>query len=71
MHEDIGLDDDELVRLSTKKLNELLKMRKIDKERQKELKYRRRTLKNRYIKLLDLQTDEFTRIKPFVLLTVK
>ena len=47
--EDVGLDDIELVRISTKDLNRHLKRRNIDKKRQKEIKARRRTLKNRFI----------------------
>ncbi len=54
MLEDIGLDDEELMRISTKDLNKLLKKRKIDKDRQKEVKNRRRTLKNRYFKFKTL-----------------
>ena len=45
--EDIGLSDQELVMLSTKDLNKLLKRKNIPKERQKQLKQERRTLKNR------------------------
>jgi hypothetical protein len=48
MMEDVGLDDIQLVKISTKDLNRHLKRRGIDKERQKEVKARRRTLKNRY-----------------------
>lgn len=48
MMEDVGLDDIQLVRISTKDLNRHLKRRNIDKARQKEVKARRRTLKNRY-----------------------
>merc|ERR1712037_956284 len=44
---DIGLSDQELVTMSTKEINKLLKKRGIDKDRQKELKQERRTLKNR------------------------
>lgn len=47
MMDDVGLDDIELVRISTKDLNRHLKRRNIDKNRQKEIKARRRTLKNR------------------------
>ena len=45
--EDVGLDDVELVQISTKELNRHLKKKNIDKPRQKEVKARRRTLKNR------------------------
>ena len=45
--DDIGLDDDNLITIETKVLNSLLKKRKIDKNRQREVKIRRRTLKNR------------------------
>jgi len=44
---DTGLSDQELVTMSTREINKLLKKRGIDKERQKELKQERRTLKNR------------------------
>jgi len=44
---DIGLSDQELVTMSTKEINKLLKKKCIDKDRQKELKQERRTLKNR------------------------
>jgi len=44
---DIGLSDQELVTMSTKEINKLLKKRNIPKERAKELKQERRTLKNR------------------------
>ena len=47
MMDDIGLDDDNLITIETKVLNSLLKKRKIDKNRQREVKIRRRTLKNR------------------------
>ena len=45
--EDIGLSDQDLVKLSTKDLNRLLKKKNIAKERQKQIKQERRTLKNR------------------------
>lgn len=48
MMEDVGLDDIELVQITTKDLNRHLKRRGIDKRRQKEVKARRRTLKNRF-----------------------
>jgi hypothetical protein len=48
MMEDVGLDDVELVRISTKDLNRHLKKRGIEKKRQTEVKQRRRTLKNRF-----------------------
>ena len=44
---DIGLSDQDMVGLGTKDLNKLLKNRKITKNRAKELKAERRTLKNR------------------------
>merc|ERR1711935_1178879 len=44
---DIGISDQELVAMSTKEINKLLKKSGIPKERQKELKEERRTLKNR------------------------
>jgi len=44
---DIGISDQELVTMSTKEINKLLKKSGIPKERQKELKEERRTLKNR------------------------
>jgi len=44
---DIGLSDQELVMMSTKDLNKKLKKNNITKDRQKELKQERRTLKNR------------------------
>jgi hypothetical protein len=47
MMEDVGLDDIELVRISTKDLNRHLKKKGVEKNRQKEVKARRRTLKNR------------------------
>jgi hypothetical protein len=47
--EDIGLDDSDLRTIKTKDLNNLLKKKKIDKNRQKEIKQRRRTIKNRYV----------------------
>jgi len=55
MMDDVGLDDIELVRISTKDLNRHLKRRNIDKNRQKEIKARRRTLKNRYILLSEFR----------------
>jgi len=45
--EDVGLDDIQLIRISTKDLNKHLKMHGVHKDRQKEVKARRRTLKNR------------------------
>jgi hypothetical protein len=47
MMEDVGLDDIELVRISTKDLNRHLKKKGVEKNRQNEVKARRRTLKNR------------------------
>jgi hypothetical protein len=47
MMEDVGLDDIELVKISTKDLNRHLKKKGVEKNRQKEVKARRRTLKNR------------------------
>ena len=44
---DIGLSDQDMVGLGTKDLNKLLKSNKITKNRAKELKAERRTLKNR------------------------
>jgi len=44
---DVGLSDQELVTLSTKELNRMLKKKGITKERAKEIKRERRTLKNR------------------------
>ena len=52
--EDVGLDDVELVQISTKELNRHLKKKNIDKPRQKEVKARRRTLKNRSVAVLNL-----------------
>ena len=40
--------DEELVMMATKDLNSLLKKRNVAKHRQKDIKQRRRTLKNRY-----------------------
>ena len=48
MMEDVGLDDVQLVKISTKDLNRHLKKKGIGKDRQKEVKQRRRTLKNRF-----------------------
>ena len=45
--DDIGLGDEKLVTLSTKDLNKMLKKRGITKDRAKEIKRERRTLKNR------------------------
>jgi hypothetical protein len=39
-------DDRELVEITTKDLNKMLKQKNISKQRQKEIKQRRRTLKN-------------------------
>ena len=44
---DIGLSDQDMVGLGTKELNKMLKSNKITKNRAKELKAERRTLKNR------------------------
>ncbi len=44
---DINLSDQDLILISTKGLNKLLKDKKVDKKRQKEIKAERRTLKNR------------------------
>ena len=44
---DIGLSDEELLMKSTRELNNYLKKLSISKERQKEIKQARRTLKNR------------------------
>ena len=44
---DVGLSDQELVTLSTKELNRMLKKKGISKDRAKEIKRERRTLKNR------------------------
>merc|ERR1712012_715135 len=52
---DVGLSDQELVTLSTKELNRMLKKKGITKERAKEIKRERRTLKNRgYATLLEV-----------------
>ena len=40
--------DEELVMMATKDLNHLLKKRNVPRPRQKDIKQRRRTLKNRY-----------------------
>jgi hypothetical protein len=45
--EEVGLNDVDLVKISTKDLNRHLKKRGIDKKGQKDVKARRRTLKNR------------------------
>ena len=47
IRDDIGLSDQELVVRTTKELNKLLKNKNIPKERQKQIKQERRTLKNR------------------------
>lgn len=47
VREDVGLSDEDLLTISTKDLNRLLKKLNIDKARGKELKRERRTLKNR------------------------
>merc|ERR1711935_19104 len=47
---DIGISDEELVTMSTKEINKLLKKSGIPKERQKELKEERRTLERRTLK---------------------
>ena len=44
---DVGLSDQELVTISTKELNEMLKKKGITKDRAEEIKRERRTLKNR------------------------
>ena len=44
---DLGMGDQDLVLCPTKMLNKLLKKRGISKERAKEIKAQRRTLKNR------------------------
>ena len=44
---DIGVSDQELVMQSTKALNKMIKKRGISKERAKQIKQERRTLKNR------------------------
>ena len=46
--DDIGLNNFELKEIETKELNALLKKKKIDDNRQKEIKQRRRTLNNRW-----------------------
>ena len=46
-HDDIGLYDEKLVSIGTKSLNKLLKKKKISKTREKKIKARRRTLRNR------------------------
>ena len=45
--QDIGCSDQELVMQSTKALNKMIKKRGISKERAKQIKQERRTLKNR------------------------
>jgi len=45
--EDLDMFDEELVMMATKDLNSLLKKRNVAKPRQKDIKQRRRTLKNR------------------------
>ena len=45
---DVGLSDADLILIPTKDLNKLLKKKGISKERAKEIKQERRTLKNRY-----------------------
>ena len=45
--EDLDMFDRDIVLMSTKDLNNLLKRRNVPKERQKQIKERRRTLKNR------------------------
>ncbi len=46
---DVGLDDRGLALITTKRLNRLIKERKISAERAKEIKLERRTLKNRFV----------------------
>ena len=52
--EDIDMDDKQLLLISTKELNRVLKKKGVSKARQKEIKSERRTLKNRgkYLKIL-------------------
>jgi len=45
--EDIGIDENKLLVIETKDLNRILKEKKIDEKRQKIIKGRKRTLKNR------------------------
>ena len=56
--DDIGLNDFELKEIETKELNALLKKKKIDDNRQKEIKQRRRTLKNRWNSCLLLASTD-------------
>lgn len=46
--EDIGLDESDLKQISTAKLNTIMKKKKIDADRQKEIKEWRRKIKNRF-----------------------
>ena len=48
MMEDVGLDDVRLIKISTIDLNRHLKKKGIGKDRQNEVKQRRRKLKNRF-----------------------
>ena len=52
--EDIDMDDKQLLLISTKELNRVLKKKSVSKARQREIKSERRTLKNRgkYLKIL-------------------
>jgi hypothetical protein len=47
MLEDFGMDEMELLVIKTTDLNRILKEKKIDEKRQKIIKGRKRTLKNR------------------------
>eukprot|EP00095_Tigriopus_kingsejongensis_P004719 maker-scaffold931_size79642-snap-gene-0.9 protein:Tk04719 transcript:maker-scaffold931_size79642-snap-gene-0.9-mRNA-1 annotation:"transcription factor maf" len=47
LREDVGLSDQDLLTISTKDLNKLLKKLNVDKNRAKDIKRERRTLKNR------------------------
>ncbi len=71
MTKEAGLTDVDLVQFGTKEFNRLLKERNVDKETQKKIKARRRTLKIRYIYvrktlaylLLLIQKRRFVKIK--------
>ena len=47
--EELEIYDQQLVLMETKELNKLLKKRGVSKRKQKDIKQRRRTLKNRWV----------------------
>ena len=62
--EELEIYDQQLVLMETKELNKLLKKRGVPKRKQKDIKQRRRTLKNRSVKGEGVHVTSARRVLP-------